>query len=227
MPRLAVLAALFALVPCMAQVADLAPGKFLVAGRELGDPNFAEAVVLLVRYDEEQGAMGLIINRRTDVPISRLLHELKGAKGRTDLAYIGGPVEPGDVLALLKTNAKSEESQRIFGDVQLVSTKSLLEKILAGRAESNTFHVYLGYAGWGAGQLEHEVELGAWHVVPPDAAMVFDADPDSVWQRLVRRTELRIARLGRWGGRLLARSRLIHANIVDRHLLRKNCSVVG
>ncbi len=60
--------------------------------------------------------------------------------------------------------------------------------------EPGVFHVFLGYAGWGPGQLEHEVELGAWHILPPDTASVFDADPESVWPRLIRRTELRIAR---------------------------------
>jgi putative AlgH/UPF0301 family transcriptional regulator len=71
-----------------------------------------------------------------------------------------------------------------------------LEKTLAGKGEPSVFHVFLGYAGWGPGQLEHEVELGAWHILPADAASVFDADPDSVWPRLIRRTELRIARVG-------------------------------
>ena len=55
------------------------------------------------------------------------------------------------------------------------------------------FHTYIGYAGWSAGQLEHEVDLGAWHVMPADAGTVFHADPDSVWERLIRRTETQIA----------------------------------
>ncbi len=57
------------------------------------------------------------------------------------------------------------------------------------------FHTYIGYAGWQAGQLEHEVELGAWHILPADAGTVFHADPDSVWERMIRRTETQIARL--------------------------------
>ena len=62
-----------------------------------------------------------------------------------------------------------------------------------GEAQPGTFHVYLGYAGWSAGQLEHEVELGGWHVLPADAASVFDPEPDGLWEKLIRRTELRIA----------------------------------
>jgi putative transcriptional regulator len=186
-------------VPAPAQAPELAAGSFLVASRDLGDPNFSETVILLLRYDEEQGAMGLIVNRRTDLPLSRVFEDVKSAKGRKDLAYMGGPVEPGDVLALLKSSAKLEDADRVFGNVYLISDKDLLEKTFADKAEPGVFHVFLGYAGWGPGQLEHEVDLGAWHILPADAASVFDADPESVWPRLIRRTELRIAGLGTWG----------------------------
>jgi putative transcriptional regulator len=179
----------------MGQDATLGAGKFLVASRDLGDPNFSETVILLIRYDEEQGAMGLVVNRRSDLPLSRVFHDLRGAKDRTDEAYMGGPVEPGNVLALLKSSTKPEEAQRVFASVYLISSKALLEKTLVDKAEPSVFHVYLGYAGWGPGQLEHEVELGAWHIMPPDAASVFDSDPETVWPRLIRRTELRIAQL--------------------------------
>ncbi len=195
MLRLTLLAVLLASTPGMGQDATLAAGKFLVASRDLGDPNFSETVILLIRYDEEQGAMGLVVNRWSDLPLSRVFHDLKDAKDRTDEAYMGGPVEPGNVLALLKSSTKPDEAQRVFANVYLVSSKALLEKALADRAEPSVFHVYLGYAGWGPGQLEHEVELGAWHIMPPDVASVFDSDPETVWPRLIRRTELRIAQL--------------------------------
>jgi putative AlgH/UPF0301 family transcriptional regulator len=231
MPRFVLLAVLCGLgsFRAPAQVADLAPGNFLVASRDLGDPNFSETVILLVRYDDEQGAMGLIVNRRSDLPLSRVFQDLKPAKGRTDLAYMGGPVEQGNVLALLKSSVKREEEEPVFPSVYLVSSKALLEKTLAEKADPSVFHVYLGYAGWGPGQLEHEVELGAWHIMPPDAASVFDDDPDSVWPRLIRRTELRIAELGLgtrgWG--LMASRWFVHTHVVDGHVLRKNRRAVG
>lgn len=193
MARLALVAVLFGFLPALGQVANLEAGKFLVAARELGDPNFAETVILLVRYDEEEGAMGLIVNRRTETPLARVLRDLKPAQGRTDPVYMGGPVEPGGVLALLKSSTKPEEAQRVIGGVYLIKSKALLEKTLADKTDPDIFHVYLGYAGWGPGQLEHEMELGAWRILPADAATVFDSDPDSVWPRLIRRTELRIA----------------------------------
>ncbi len=185
------LAGLF--VVTLAQGADLAAGSFLVASRDLGDPNFAEAVVLLVRYDAQEGAMGLIVNRRSELPLSRVFRDMKEAKDNEDMIYVGGPVEPGGVLALLKSSSKPPDSEKIFADVYMVSSKSQLAKTLAAKTESTAFHVFLGYAGWGPGQLEHEIELGGWHVMPAAAGEVFHSDPDSVWPRLIKRTEMRIA----------------------------------
>lgn len=194
LPRL--VAAFFAIAPALmfGQADQLAPGMFLVASRDLGDPNFARAVVLLLHYDDENGALGLIVNRRTDVPLSKVFAELKEAKDRSDSIYIGGPVETGSVLALLKSASKLKDAEPVFGDVYLVNSKTLLAKTLAAGVEASQFHAFLGYAGWAREQLENEVELGAWHVMPADAGNVFHSDPDSVWERLIRRTEMRIAR---------------------------------
>jgi putative transcriptional regulator len=184
---------LFAGAPGFCQSDDLAVGKFLVASRDLGDPNFAKTVILLVHYDEDQGAVGLVLNRRTDVPMSRVFQDLKEAKSRMDPVYVGGPVELNSVLALLKASSKPADAARVFGDVYLISNKDELKATLASGAEASVFHAYVGYAGWGAGQLEHEVELGAWHIMAADAATVFHSDPDSVWPRLIQRTETNIA----------------------------------
>ena len=173
---------------------DLAPGVFLVASRNLSDPNFAETVVLIVHYDEDNGSMGLIINRPTDVPLSRVFRDLKEAKGRTDPVYNGGPVEQGALLALLKSSTKPAAAEKIFGDVYLVMSRDLVTKTLADKVDPSAFHAYLGYTGWAAGQLEHELALGGWQILPADAASVFHAEPDSVWPRLIRRTETRVAR---------------------------------
>jgi putative transcriptional regulator len=177
------------------QTDDLAIGRLLVASRDLGDPNFAQTVILLVRYDQDKGAVGLVINKRTDVPISRVFEDLKEAARRHDPVYVGGPVQLNTVMALLKSPSKPDGAAKVFGDVYLISDKDLLTRTLASSAEATVFHTYVGYAGWGAGQLEHEVELGAWHIMPADAAIVFHADPDSVWPRLIKRTETQIAGL--------------------------------
>jgi putative AlgH/UPF0301 family transcriptional regulator len=171
---------------------DLGVGKLLVASRGLGDPDFAETVVLLVHYDEK-GVVGLILNRRTDLPLSRVL-DLEAAKGRSDPVYAGGPVGPSAVLALLKSSKKLEKAENIFGGVYLISDKALFEQTISARPDPGVFHVYLGYAGWTQDQLRAETKLGAWFVFPADATTVFNSDPDSLWLQMIRKTEFQLAK---------------------------------
>jgi putative AlgH/UPF0301 family transcriptional regulator len=171
---------------------DLGAGKLLVASRNLGDPNFAETVVLLVRYDAE-GVVGLILNRRTDVPLSRVFDGLEAAKSRSDPVYLGGPVETSTALSLLQSPTTVEGAEHIFGGVYLLSTKALFEQAISARPAPGVFHVYLGYAGWNTEQLRKEVELGAWFIFPAHARTVFNSDPDSLWPQMIRKTELNLA----------------------------------
>ena len=170
---------------------DLGVGKLLVASRGLGDPNFAETVILLVHYDEK-GALGLVLNRRTNVPLSRVL-DLPAAKDRSDPVYLGGPVGLSGALALFQSSAKLEKAEDLFGGVYLITDKGFFEQTIAARPDPGVFHVYLGYAGWTQDQLRAEVQLGAWFVFPADAATVFNSDPDSLWLQMIQKTELQLA----------------------------------
>jgi putative transcriptional regulator len=171
---------------------DLGVGKLLVASRDLADPIFAKTVVLLVHSDTD-GVVGLMLNRRSDVPLSRVFKELKAAKDRSDPVYLGGPVEISSVLALLRSKANQESAEHILGDVYLISTKSLLEKTLSAKADPGVFHVFLGYAGWSPEQLRNEVKVGAWFIFRGDAQTVFNSNPDGLWSQMIRRTELKMA----------------------------------
>jgi putative AlgH/UPF0301 family transcriptional regulator len=171
---------------------DLGVGKLLVASRSLGDPDFAGTVVLLVRYDEK-GALGLILNRRTDLPLSRVL-DLEAAKDRSDPVYLGGPVGSSAVFALFESSAKMAKAENIFDGVYLISDKALFEQTISARPDPGVFHVYLGYAGWTQDQLRTEAQLGAWFVFPADAATVFNSDPDSLWLQMIQKTELQLAK---------------------------------
>jgi putative transcriptional regulator len=157
---------------------DLRAGKLLVASRGLTDPNFAKTVILVVHCDAE-GVVGLMLNRRTDVPLSRVLERLKAAKDRSDPVYLGGPVDTPMVFALFQSPAKVEGAEHIFGEVYLISTKTLFEQIVSKQPDPGGFRVYLGYAGWNMSQLRKEVELGAWFIFQGDAKTVFDSQPDS------------------------------------------------
>ena len=175
---------------------ELAAGKLLVASRDLLDPNFAQTVVLLVRYGDDS-VVGLIINRRTEIPLARVFPDIKEAKGQADTVYRGGPVERTAALALLRARTKPEEAEHIFANVSMISSRSLLDKTIAEKLDPSMFHVYLGYSGWTKRQLEGEVELGAWRIFPGNGAAVFDPDPDTLWARLIRKTEERIAFAGK------------------------------
>ncbi len=172
---------------------ELGIGKLLVARRDAPDRNFAETVILVVRYTHG-GTVGLMLNRRTEVPVSRALEPLKGASGRSDPVFAGGPVELPNVLALLRANAMPEGAEHVTGKVYLVPTGALLEKTLAKRPDPEDFRVYLGYCGWAPGQLENETSQGFWRVLNGGADIVFDSEPETLWSRLIDRAEQRIAR---------------------------------
>jgi len=189
---------------------DLGVGKLLVSARDLPDPNFAESVVLLIQYDKE-GTVGLMINRRTKAPISRVLEGVNTAKHGSDPVYVGGPVEMNSVLCLFRSQKKPDrEAPSVLGDVYLVSGKSLLEQTLAASAGPSDLRLYVGYCGWAAGQLENELRQRGWWILDGNARLVFDPYPESVWSRLITRTELETAsmqteaRRNRLEARLLA-----------------------
>ncbi len=171
---------------------DVGAGKLLVASRGLADPNFAETVVLLVHCDAD-GVVGLILNRRTNIPLSRVLHQFEAAKDRSDAAFLGGPVEIPAVFALLQSSGKLDGAEQIISGVYWVSTRPVFEKALSARPDPDIFHVYLGYAGWTNDQLRKEIELGSWFIFQGDARTVFDSDPDSLWRQMIRKTELKVA----------------------------------
>ena len=168
-------------------VRQLAPGKLLVAARNLPDPNFSDAVVLLVDLNE-RGAMGIIVNRPTQATLTEILPGLAGSTA-AGTAYFGGPVQVSGVLALLRSELARTDCRKVVGDVYLVNTREVLDEVLRAGAGPDRFRVYAGYAGWEAGQLQREAALGAWHVFEGDPDVVFDPQPDSVWQRQIRRTE--------------------------------------
>lgn len=172
---------------------DLAVGKLLVASRDLADPIFAKTVILLVHHDAG-GVLGLILNRRTKVPLSHVLDKLEVAKDRSDPVYLGGPVEIPAVFALFRSKTKLEEAEPILKDAYFINSRTIFEKVMSAQPAPGSFHVYLGYAGWTNEQLQKEVQVGAWFIFPADTRTVFDADPNSLWAKMIRKTEQKLVR---------------------------------
>jgi len=168
---------------------DFLTGQFLIAAPEMGDPRFYHAVILMVRHDKN-GAFGLIVNRpvaREDM--SQLLADLgqKGedVKGSIEV-YAGGPVEPELGFVLHSAEYSRPETLAVDGQVAMTASPGVLRDI-AGKRGPEKFIFALGYAGWGPGQLEHEIELNAWFTAPDDPKLLFDDDPAKLWQDAVAR----------------------------------------
>lgn len=167
----------------------LSKGKFLVASRRIRDPRFMETVILLIHHDSN-GTVGLIVNRPTTVKLSDFFPDIADPHGREHYAFIGGPVGMNQVLLLMQLRKQPEESQRIFGDVYVSSSKTVLESLIKNPAREVIFRAYAGYAGWGSGQLEQELLKGDWHVARADTATIFKKPSPEIWQDLIREAEI-------------------------------------
>src|SRR4051812_42667664 len=151
--------------------APLSRGRILVARESLADPNFAESVILLVQYDPAHGTLGLMLNRRTEIPLTRFFPKVQHAP--TDPVYLGGPVALTTIQALLRLPQKPEQATPVLADLYVTGKKELIEKSMTSRLGPSQFRLYLGSAGWTPGQLEREVEQGAWLVLSGRPQIVF------------------------------------------------------
>ena len=173
----------------------LAAGKFLVAKRSLWDPNFSHTVVLLLEHGP-QGAMGLVVNRPSEMKLSALLPEIELGE-RPDVLYQGGPVALGHVFVLIRSERELEEARHVFDDIYVSGSRGLLERLLGDGIPEERLRVYAGHAGWAPGQLEHEVARDDWLVVGASAETVFNQAPSEVWPRLIKRESEMLAALRR------------------------------
>lgn len=165
-------------------------GMFLLAAPRLSDPRFARTVILLLEYDET-GALGLVVNRPTELALSDALADpLPGAEGHA--VFFGGPVEHRRLIALLRSPDAVGDAQHVVGDVYASGSLDTLRRMLAHEGHGADVHAYLGYAGWSPGQLDAEIARGDWVVTPADAGSIFDTPPRRVWHDLMRRNA------GRW-----------------------------
>jgi len=167
----------------------LAKGKFLVASRNLRDPNFFETVVLLIDYDR-RGAMGLVINRPSKLTLSTVLPNIEGSQHETDTVHIGGPVAISRMLLLIRSDIQPEGAHHVFEDVYVSSSPALLQRMIDESETGERFRVYAGHAGWAPGQLDGELSRGGWHVMQADADTVFGKEPSEIWPELIRRTSV-------------------------------------
>ncbi|HYB72685.1 MAG TPA: YqgE/AlgH family protein [Candidatus Sulfotelmatobacter sp.] len=167
-------------------------GQLLVATPEMNDPRFTHTVIYMVQHDAG-GAMGLIVNRPfKEIPIALLLDRLglegKGAGGSIRM-HFGGPVDPEQVFILHTADFKTGETHVLGNGIAVTAPPAILRAIGAGAGPRRSL-LALGYAGWAPGQLEGEIQVGAWVSVPADAALVFDDTYDTKWERAMARRKI-------------------------------------
>jgi putative transcriptional regulator len=156
-------------------------GCFLVADPKLLDPNFARTVVLLVEH-EERGALGLVLNRPTDILVADAVPALGDTFGREELLYAGGPVGRDGVMVLAEFDDPGEAALVSFGDIGLLPTDPEHDLLLEGIRRAR---VFAGHAGWGPGQLDAEVEAGGWFLVPATPEHVFSPRANGLWSEVL------------------------------------------
>jgi putative transcriptional regulator len=155
-------------------------GHLLVASTELRDPNFARSVVLVFKHDDE-GAIGLILNRRTSAPVKQVWDQVSESPCETDaLLDLGGPLQ-GPLMAVHPHEELRE--LEVAPQIYFSTQKENLEHLVAIKDGSGRF--FVGYAGWGRGQLEQELKGGFWRQLPATAQEVF-GDQDDLWARLTK-----------------------------------------
>jgi putative transcriptional regulator len=166
----------------MADVTESMRGKLLVASPALVDPNFARGVVLITEHNDE-GAMGVVLNRPSETEVDEVAPEL-AAVADGEPVFIGGPVQPQALVVLAQFADIEAAAWIVAEDVGFVAAETegdrLTDAVRRGR-------VYAGYSGWGAGQLEAEVEEEAWIVEAPLPAELFPKDPLALWSDVLER----------------------------------------
>jgi putative transcriptional regulator len=165
---------------------ELRAGMLLVATPQLLDPNFADTVVLVLDVDEG-GALGVVLNRPSGVPVTEVLEPWGKVASEPEVLFRGGPVSTEGALAvgLLRDSDDVPVGFRaVDGRLGLVDLDTPVELITGSLSG---MRIFAGYAGWGADQLQGEIEEGSWYVVPGEVLDVFRGDTELLWRDVMRR----------------------------------------
>lgn len=175
----------------MTSVPTSLTGRLLLATPSLTDANFARSVVLLLNHDED-GALGVVVNRPLDVDVSAVLPGWQPFATAPGKLFQGGPVALDSALGLVAVPGDQPDPvgvRRVFasvglGSVGLVDLDTPPEAVVE---ELAGLRIFAGYAGWSAAQLESEIAEGAWFVLPAEARDAFSASPQDLWGEVLRR----------------------------------------
>jgi putative transcriptional regulator len=149
---------------------------FLIAMPAMADPNFAHTLTFVCEHNQD-GALGIVVNRPTDMRLATLLAQIDVPLAKPDAGnapvHFGGPVQVDRGFVLHRPLGNWQSTLAISEEIGLTTSKDVLEAVARGEGPANVL-VSLGYAGWSAGQLEQEIAQNAWLTVPADADVLFD-----------------------------------------------------
>ena len=176
-------------------IGDLAPtkGRLLLATPPLEDPNFDRTVVFVLEHHND-GAIGVVINRPSVEALDEPLDRWIDLQSSPSSVFSGGPVEPDALIALAATHEPLVESDDRFSPISgNIASADLTADPMMVAPDVTGIRVFRGYAGWGPGQLEDEIEAGAWLVLDSTPDDVFSNDPSELWRTVLRRQPGRLA----------------------------------
>ncbi|MDA8017811.1 MAG: YqgE/AlgH family protein [Thermoanaerobaculia bacterium] len=181
-----------------AQMKELETPVLLLAMPQVTSQPFQKSVVLLLRHDAEEGSLGFIVNRPTDLKVADILKDLEIPwNGDEDLpAYLGGPVNKERGTLLYTDDELLEGDETDLPGIAVSQSLGQLQEL--AEKPPGPFRLYLGYAGWGDGQLEQEILRNDWLIAPFDPSFLFSEDPDEVWYRAIRSVGIDPAQLPAW-----------------------------
>lgn len=161
-------------------------GQFVVASPKMPDPRFQKTVIFMVRHDRD-GAMGIVINRPVrEAPLGYLMKGFRvpgheAAKGKL-LLHRGGPVEPANAYVLHSPEYRRGNTIKINKDISMSAASVVLQDLARKQGPKQVLFAF-GYSGWGAGQLEDELDRGGWVISPADPKLIFGPDAPTKWER--------------------------------------------
>ncbi len=186
-PRFFLIFATFVAVVAPVPAAETqANAIFLVAKRELSDPNFRETVVL-VTHPPQGAPFSVIVNRPLGQRLSEVFPDQPTLKSRKEVLYFGGPVMGQGLVFLVRSANPPQGVTMVLRDVFFTADIEMIEKLFQRKDPLAGLRIFTGYSGWASGQLQNEIARGGWHVVPADAESVFDKDPARLWLELIER----------------------------------------
>ena len=161
-------------------------GYFLIANPVLPDPNFSRTVVLLCNHDEH-GSFGLVINRPAPISAKEVFEGMGVSGSPTGKLFIGGPVSPSQVFYLCQSKMPLPELDAISDGVYMGMSWELLDNLMM-RIEDpkNNIRFYMGYSGWGAGQLAGEMDRLSWLTCEAQSEFIFQENEESIWAYAVK-----------------------------------------